>query len=472
LNFFFFFFVKIFSFSFCKVVMSQEEEDESTAWCCLNVATRIGKLIELSECDAEPNAELAELKQTVAFLRSRVVPFIQRPANEAAYDMCIESVRTALLFCESQLLRIDELESSSSSHNTSRRQNDIATNEKQDDDDDERVYETMVELYRGDFQLKLAVDQLCALFPKAGESPAVADAVVEDAQGRALWKTAFNGKLMVPWPRFFKVFQSFLSASIADEEDRLRYFVDFMHDGFVTPFEFGTFLKWFGPLSGCIERVLEPLRAGVLAGFIPAIEAHYLLRARGAGTFLYRFSKTRAGAFALTFKDSKARVKHCLLYKTRDGVTLKNPPDVYASLLEFTESHSSRLKTPIEHFDGDRILAKRRQAEAAEQGAASSSSAVAGGDSSSSSAAAAASGDAGTSNDGGANVESDDDGDGDAGDGDSGKKRSCCVCLDEVVQTVFLECGHLACCRQCAQPLKICPICRAPITRVVPIFPI
>ena len=38
------------------------------------------------------------------------------------------------------------------------------------------------------------------------------------------------------------------------------------------------------------------------------------------------------------------------------------------------------------------------------------------------------------------------------------------------VSCVFLECGHFVCCSDCGKQVEDCPICRQPITRVVPVF--
>lgn len=40
---------------------------------------------------------------------------------------------------------------------------------------------------------------------------------------------------------------------------------------------------------------------------------------------------------------------------------------------------------------------------------------------------------------------------------------TCKVCLEAAVSVVFLPCGHLSCCAECAPALKNCPICRANI---------
>lgn len=50
---------------------------------------------------------------------------------------------------------------------------------------------------------------------------------------------------------------------------------------------------------------------------------------------------------------------------------------------------------------------------------------------------------------------------------------SCTVCLSRERCCVFLECGHVCACTQCYQALpepKKCPICRAVIDRVVPLY--
>lgn len=36
----------------------------------------------------------------------------------------------------------------------------------------------------------------------------------------------------------------------------------------------------------------------------------------------------------------------------------------------------------------------------------------------------------------------------------------CKVCLDKAVSVVFLPCGHLVCCKDCALQIRKCPICR------------
>lgn len=56
----------------------------------------------------------------------------------------------------------------------------------------------------------------------------------------------------------------------------------------------------------------------------------------------------------------------------------------------------------------------------------------------------------------------------------SGKKDDdrelCVICLDANISTVFLECGHMACCGECARCVVSCPMCRRPISRVINVY--
>jgi hypothetical protein len=51
---------------------------------------------------------------------------------------------------------------------------------------------------------------------------------------------------------------------------------------------------------------------------------------------------------------------------------------------------------------------------------------------------------------------------------------SCALCFERPVQSALLECGHAVCCERCAAALVTaglpCPVCRAPIARVVRVF--
>ncbi|NXH73697.1 BIR7B protein, partial [Hydrobates tethys] len=50
------------------------------------------------------------------------------------------------------------------------------------------------------------------------------------------------------------------------------------------------------------------------------------------------------------------------------------------------------------------------------------------------------------------------------------EERMCKVCMDKDVSVVFVPCGHLVACGECALNLRLCPICRAAIRGSVRAF--
>uniref|UniRef100_V9KX60 RING-type E3 ubiquitin transferase n=2 Tax=Callorhinchus milii TaxID=7868 RepID=V9KX60_CALMI len=50
------------------------------------------------------------------------------------------------------------------------------------------------------------------------------------------------------------------------------------------------------------------------------------------------------------------------------------------------------------------------------------------------------------------------------------EERTCKVCMDKEVSIVFIPCGHLVVCGDCAPNLRRCPICRALIRGSVRAF--
>ena len=46
----------------------------------------------------------------------------------------------------------------------------------------------------------------------------------------------------------------------------------------------------------------------------------------------------------------------------------------------------------------------------------------------------------------------------------------CKICMDEPVDCVLLECGHMLTCVKCGRQLNECPVCRQYVTRVVHAF--
>merc|ERR1711953_1631337 len=47
------------------------------------------------------------------------------------------------------------------------------------------------------------------------------------------------------------------------------------------------------------------------------------------------------------------------------------------------------------------------------------------------------------------------------------EQRTCKICMDAEVGVVFLPCGHLCSCVNCAPALKDCPVCRRAIQGTV-----
>jgi len=296
-------------------------------------------------------------------------------------------------------------------------------------------------VYQIDFLVKQKLDQFSALFnheepkdKKAKDTKGfVGASLVDDEEGREMWIKSFGeATVIVPWNVFLTTLEAHLGISLKQDEEWLKQFLDFTRTDHVSSYEFGVFLKWFGPLKGSTERFLVALKGGILCGFVPAIEANLLLEGKREGTYLIRCSKTQPGSFAVTFVDNMQKVKHCLLYSVSPhGLSLKNPPTIYSSLKEFADSHTNKLKLPL----GNKYTLKHSPSNFQYDGKISETATD-------------------TSSTAPGPLEG----------------NQCIVCMDAPFETVFLECGHLACCTRCSEKLKLCPICRKPIARVVPIF--
>ena len=49
-------------------------------------------------------------------------------------------------------------------------------------------------------------------------------------------------------------------------------------------------------------------------------------------------------------------------------------------------------------------------------------------------------------------------------------EKRCKICLDSPVSMVLQPCRHLVCCHNCSYKIKVCPICRARITKRLKVF--
>jgi len=398
-------------------------------WDCMNIASRIGKQIESTDSlvpknqagAVTPVADLQELTTTVNSVRTILVPFVtsskkSKIVADPAFEICIKGIKDTLTDCY-QFFKDLEKEFSVYTWKTQK-----------------------VKLYQQDFTLKQKLDQFTALFnpeepkDKKAKEKSSAAYLIQDNEARELWIKSFGeSTLMVPFNVFLGALEAHLGIPLKDDEEYMKMIIDFTRNDHVSAYEFSVFLKWFGPLKGSTQRMMESLVGGLLCGFVPAVEANLLLEGKRDGTFLIRCSKTQPGSFAVTFVDSMQKVKHCLLYNVHpNGLSLKNPPTVYGSLKEFADSHTNKLKHPL----GNRLTLKKKLPGFAYDGKIS---------------------------------EGPENKDNTTKEGPS-ELNQCVVCMDAPFETVFLECGHLACCASCSEKLKLCPICRNTITRVVPIF--
>ncbi|XP_073170569.1 E3 ubiquitin-protein ligase LRSAM1 isoform X2 [Lepidochelys kempii] len=50
------------------------------------------------------------------------------------------------------------------------------------------------------------------------------------------------------------------------------------------------------------------------------------------------------------------------------------------------------------------------------------------------------------------------------------RKSECVVCMEQEAQMIFLNCGHVCCCRTCCEALHTCPLCRTDIVQRIRIF--
>ena len=55
---------------------------------------------------------------------------------------------------------------------------------------------------------------------------------------------------------------------------------------------------------------------------------------------------------------------------------------------------------------------------------------------------------------------------------DDDEACKCKVCMDEDIDCVLLDCGHLVTCNQCGKKLRECPICRQQVLEVLCIAPV
>ena len=171
----------------------------------------------------------------------------------------------------------------------------------------------------------------------------------------------------------------------------------------------------------------------ILAGFISAEEATWHLKEREPGTFLLRFSKSEVTSFALAYVNERKTVQHALL-KTVPPHTISVGPATFDNIEQFLEKQKHKLITPAHYcwlgaLEEDQSPQKQRidtvYTPAPEEEKASEND-----------------------------------------------ESRCIICMDRGQEVIFLECGHLCCCRDCALRIDQCPVCRQHISRVIPVYKI
>ena len=50
------------------------------------------------------------------------------------------------------------------------------------------------------------------------------------------------------------------------------------------------------------------------------------------------------------------------------------------------------------------------------------------------------------------------------------EENICKICMDSVIECVFVDCGHMICCMNCSSSLNVCPFCRKTIIKAIKFF--
>ena len=356
--------------------------------------------------------------------------FVSSRSSDAAFDICLQSLRLTLEQTEGTVDKF--LACTSEASRT----------------------ELLLQIGRLDILVRQKSDQVHFLFVSQPTQVPVEKLTKDEVRG--FWTESFGAEVrMVPWSEFQGPFLEAAGEEGLGEEDvaTVSQFVDFTLDGWVSIYELEVFMLSFGPLRGCAQRMLAPYKAGILAGYTSSAEANTLLHGQAPGSYLVRFSKSNAGSFAVTFVDSKSRIKHCLLYAAQpSGITLREPPDVFETLEQFVRAHAKRLKMGL----GARAHRSRPVSVSGAMAARGASNPY-------------------TRSLSGGNMDAYSLDAMDADEEEQEEKSMCVVCMANRVGTCFIPCGHVCCCKDCGAKLqqlkeKRCPVCRNAISSVQTIF--
>ena len=178
-----------------------------------------------------------------------------------------------------------------------------------------------------------------------------------------------------------------------------------------------------------------------MSGFIPAFEAETILSDSIPGTYLFRLSKSNFSSFALALVSKDGKVKQTLLETNKDQSGVISFGDSsFHSLTEFAKSQA-KLVYPAKYCwlgikdddlmeeEDDGLVDVRVDTKKEKKNSIFIPRSVG-----------------------------------------SSHSDFCIVCLVNPLQIVFLECGHVSCCKSCAGNLVYCPMCKSKIERSVQII--
>jgi len=454
-------------------------------WACVEQLNEASTIVEARNgCKAlevQASAELSEVLGTVGKAKAVLLPLLNRAFNNTAFDVSLQAVAEAT----SALLQalIDVNAADSEAQRQLGRASEAARAAAAKDS-----HAAMTRLLRLDFLLTLRLEVLQSLLCGCPEcqgvpeqapelrssfnsaaaaaprprsccglaSPSSQSDALTDRQGSAFWGTTFGvNTRLVPWKLFYASLATYLSITCTDQEEReLRACIDFTQNGFVSRFEFGLFLRWFGPMLNSTQNCLAAISAGILAGFVTVFETSHMLEGKPRGSFVMRFSKSRPDAFGVALVTPDGRVMHSLLGTQQPAGIVVRKPDgsstVFSNLMELYRANERKLAAPLGPGTVVAVELGLRP-RACETAAVEAAQTAEEGDRKAADSSVFAPASA-------------------AGQETKPKSQMCVVCMDAAVETVFLECGHICCCRACSTKLSKCPICRKDIMRFVPVF--
>jgi serine/threonine protein phosphatase PrpC len=172
-------------------------------------------------------------------------------------------------------------------------------------------------------------------------------------EGQALWETHFLDldMDMVPWDRFIGAFMMHTKQTIdMHDEILLKHILDNDNLGTVTPKQFSSFLKCFGPLDKALENVKNLYKQKWFHDFLSVEEVHRLLTDQPPGTFLVRFSRSHSNSFALEYVSGKV-LTVLIRNDMPNGVYIKeenNVEKMFPNLDSLIKHYSDILKIPFQ----------------------------------------------------------------------------------------------------------------------------